>query len=88
MFKLKFTYSKVRGFLSTIKLIPRGNIYQLERNLTLRRSVWHPIRLGNFSILKKLVTSQCTLYLPLFRDNIEQIYKQLADIQDYTLVVK
>lgn len=86
MFKLKFTYSKVRGFLSTIKLIPRRNT--LERNLTLRRSVWHPIRLGNFSILKKLVTSQCTLYLPLFRDNLEQIYKQLAEIQDYTLVVK
>ena len=88
MFKLKFTYSKVRGFLSTIQLIPRQDFYTPFHNLTLRRSVWHPIRLGNFSLLEKLVTGQSSLYLPLFKDNLQQIYKQLAEIQDYTLLVK
>ena len=88
MFKLEFTYSKVRGFLSTIRLIPRHEFYTPRTNFTLRRSVWHPIRLGNFALLEKLATSQSSLYLPLFKDNLHQIYKQLAEIQDYTLLVK
>ena len=88
LFKLEFTYSKVRGFLSTIKLTSRRNMYVPKTNLTLKRSVWHPIRLGNFAFLEKLVQSQNSLNLFLFKDNLQQIYKQLAEVQNYTLLVK
>lgn len=88
LFKLNFTYSKVRGFLSTIQLIPRYDLYQPYKNLTLRRALWNPIRLGNFNLLQKLVACQSSMNIHLFEDNIRVIYKQLAEIQDYNLIVK
>ena len=82
-YKLVFTYSKKRGFLSTIHLDPRRKGYY--KPTILKGHLWRPIRLGHFSLLHDIMKTTPVTHRNVFLDTMILIRKLLVEIHDYTL---
>ena len=82
-YKLVFTYSKKRGFISTIRLEPRRKGYY--KPTILKSHSWRPLRLGHFSLLHDIMKTTPFLHIPIFKESMLQIRKLLVEIHDYTL---
>ncbi len=89
IYKLKFTFSKKRGFLSTIRLKGRYSDLYYPRGNQLRAETWKPVRLGNINTIcnmLRLITNELSVYhIPVFRDSLQRLHRLLAEVHDYTL---
>ena len=90
MFKLEFTHSKKRRFLSFIRLKQRHpKLYYPKSGGILTAESWFPVRLGNFKSLLELLTREMSLvHLRVFRESLLCIHKLLSEVHDYTLYPK
>lgn len=84
-YKLVFTYSNKRKFLSTIRLIPRksGCIETI-----LHKQLWRPVRIGHYEVLTNLIDALPSNHNYIFMESFLHIYRILHKVHDYTLKPK
>ena len=85
-YKLVFTWSTRRQFLSTIMCMPRRKndyYYPMSRKLTLQ--TWIPVRIGNHNLLQRLLELTPTPYTHVFQNSYSLIYALLSEVHDYVV---
>ena len=86
-FRLKFTLSKKRHFLSFIYIKPRyPSVWYPKDRWVLHKNAWKPVRLGCFKSMLDLLTMKMSLtHLNVFRDSLVNLHKLLSEIHDFIL---
>ena len=86
-FKLVFTYSPKRRFLSTIKIVPRFNYMNTQlRVRNLSWNSWRPVTLGDFNVITALRVELGSFHLGIFDESIHKIHKLISEVLNYTLM--
>lgn len=87
MFKLRFTYSKKRKFLSTIFVVPRhiDLYYHPIGPFVLKKKYWQPVRLGNTANILHLLIGKIGFHKHVFQKQLHKLYILLMEVFDYTL---
>ena len=83
-YKLKFTFSPKRRFLSNILLVWRDPSLYSEQAV-LRREHWVPVRLNQVGEVLKLLTERCKLPENVLVPSLKRITNILLEIHDYRL---
>ena len=87
-YKLKFTFSPKRRFLSNILLVWRDPTLYSEHihpTIVLRREHWVPVRLNRVGEVLTLLTERCKLPENVLLPSLKRITNILLEIHDYRI---
>ena len=82
-YRLQFTYSTKRKFLSTIRLIPRR--HDCGQEMVLTKKSWRPVKIGHHDLLERLRDELPISHCHVFRESLIIINRLLAQTHDYTI---